>query len=82
MCLMFSIEEAIKPTYINSMACGTPRAIVKKQVLEVNADNYFIESRHAVWSNENLNDKEIFGLLKIGDNITVFLTSVMTRPCV
>ena len=43
MCLMFSIEEAIKPIYINYMVCGMPRAIVKKQVLEVNVDNYFIE---------------------------------------
>ena len=63
MCLMFSIEEAIKPIYINYMVCGMPRAIVKKQVLEVNADNYFIESRHAVWSSENLHDRnhEFFG---------------------
>ena len=45
------------PIYINYMVCGMPRAIVKRQVWEVNADNYFIESRHAVWSNENLNDK-------------------------
>ena len=65
MCLMFSIEEAIKPIYVNYMVCGMPRAIVERHLLEVNANNYFIESRHAVWSNENLNDKEIFGLLKI-----------------
>ena len=35
------------------------------QYQQYNANYYFIESRHAVWSNENLNDKEIFGLLKI-----------------